>query len=236
MRRLNYFHEALRYYEPLQQVSDYADSSYLFELASCYRAVGLREEAEDCYKQVIDDDTGNHEARMQLAEIRQSSGAIQARYTDSHQGPTTRQHKPGKRMGKSDRKRVPLHSSNIDTTKLPTTSFIRKPPRQPMMEKQQMRDDGEIHSLFLYRQSLTEEARKRDKDCDSEWMATTELLLQDFRDNKVFYPGEKHHRFCGYSKEARAMGSRPKHELDALVARSKSTFGTRLENMVWYLS
>lgn len=226
LRGLGFYQEALRFYEPLQKVSGYDDVSYLFEMASCYRAVGLKPEAESCYQRIIERDTGNYEARIQLSGMRQGGRMTHWEDTHGNHGGSVRQHKSMKRGWDRDAKR----SKKITTTGASSSSMVLAPRpanqsiKQLAVEQEQVQEE-ELRSLFLQRERLKDGATTGDKDGKAEWMAATEALIQGFRDNKVFYPAEKHHKFLGYSKEARAMASRTKHGLYALTEGSRSIFG-----------
>jgi len=226
LRGLEFYHEALRYYEPLQRVSGYDDVAYLFEMASCYTAVGLIPKAENCYQMIIEHDDGNYEARIQLSGMLQGSGMTHRGKTHGNQGGSVRQHKSTKRNWDRDTKR-----SKKITTPRASSSFMLLPPRPAYpsikeleREKEQVRGE-EVHLLFLQRKNWKDNAANGVEDCKAKWMAATKSMVQGFRDNKVFYPVEKHHKFLGYSRAARAMASRPKHELNALTESSRSIFG-----------
>ncbi|KAL8701807.1 MAG: hypothetical protein Q9224_000328 [Gallowayella concinna] len=49
LRDAGIYDEALRYYEPLQQMPDSVDISCYVDMAVCYKAVGLEAEAEECH-------------------------------------------------------------------------------------------------------------------------------------------------------------------------------------------
>lgn len=223
---MEFYHEALEYYEPLLAVSGYDDVSYLFEIASCYSAVGQKLKAESCYQRIIEYDDGNYEARMQLSGVRQGVGLSHTERTEGIQGVSVKQHKAARPRWDRDGKR----SKTTTTLRIPSASSLLAPGpayqliKQLAVEKEQAQEE-EIHSLFLQRESLNDYARDGDEDCKTRWTTITEKLIQGFRDNKVFYPVEKHHRFLGYSKEARAMATRPKHELTALSENSRSILG-----------
>ena len=53
------YHEALRFYEPLQQVAEFADASHFDAMGTCYQALELYNEAEDCYKIVVENESEN---------------------------------------------------------------------------------------------------------------------------------------------------------------------------------
>jgi len=233
LRDLEFYHEALRYYEPLQNVSGYDDVSYLFEMASCYRAVGQKLKAESCYQMIIEYDDSNYEARIQLSGMRQSSGLNHREHTEGNRGISVRQHKSTKRVWDREAKR----SKNITTPQASSSSMLLAPRpayqlnKQLAVEKEQVQEE-EIHSLFLQREKLNDSATNGDEDCKTQWTAATKILVQSFRDNKVFYV-EKHQKFLGYSKEARAMSTRPKHELNALTESSRSIFGIGFKSPLW---
>lgn len=231
LRGLKFYHEALRYYEPLQNVGEYDDVSYLFEMASCYGAVGMKLKAESCYQMIIEHDDGNHEARIQLSGIRGGSGLSHRVYTEGNRGVSVKQHGSAKHSWNRDERRA----KNITTPRASSPSMLLAPRpayqlnKQLAMKKERVQEE-EVHSLFLQRERLNDSAANGNEDCKTKWMAATKTLVQAFRENKVFYPVEKHYKFLGYSKEARALATRPKHELNALAESSGSVFGIVLKD------
>ena len=223
MRR--YFHEALRYYEPVQQTSEYADAAYFMEMATCYKALGLRTEAEDCYKIVVESDEGNPEARRRLSEMCSALGTSSKGASNDDETVSKTQHKARKRVGNKDVKHLKQGKA------LPAWATATLAPRLvPQSAKQSFLEGDEaqeesVNALYLRRQALTEQARHGDESSKTEWMAVTKTLIQGFKENKIFYPFDKHHKFYGYSREARSLAARPKHELDALAEQFKSHLG-----------
>lgn len=221
LRGGGYFQEALRYYEPVQQTGEYADPAYYLEMASCYKAVGLRTEAEDCYKIVIGSDDGNAEARRRLLDMCTELGTSPKGEIISDKVPVTK-HKARKRAGDKDAKQSKKGKV------LPSWATTMLAPRQVAQSAKQISHEREeareedVNALYLRREALTEQARYGDESSKTEWMAITKTLVQGFKDNKVFYPFDKHHKFYGYSREARSLAARPKHELDALADQAKS--------------
>lgn len=61
--------EAIKFYEPLQDVPDALDTAYYNDLAACYVKVGRMTEAEDCYKIVVESNPADWEARVALAKM-----------------------------------------------------------------------------------------------------------------------------------------------------------------------
>ena len=225
LRMKRYFHEALRYYEPVQQISDYADAAYFMEMASCYKVTGLRTEAEDCYKIVVDSDKGNPEARRRLLEMCEESGTSLIGALNFDEAVSVRQRKARKRIGNNDAKQ-PRKNEALQprATTMLAPRLVPQSAKQTSLEKEEAQEE-DVNALFLRRETLTEQYRNGDESTKTEWMAVTKILIQAFKDNKIFYPFDRHHKFYGYSKEARSLAARPKHELDALAEQSKSHLG-----------
>ena len=226
LRRSDRFREALRYYEPLQQVSEYVDASYLFELASCYGAIGLMTEAENCYSQIVHNDGGNYNARLQLAEIRRVSGATGGRYKDGSQGTIIKRHKSRRKIEHREAKHFERSRPTTRHPVQPTSGHVAT-------EKQN--SQTEIHSLYFRYQNLKEKYRNGDVDCKDEWMAAMKSLHKFFINNKVFYPIDKHHKFYGYSKEARALASRLKHDPESLYGMKIERSRQVVDRLIVYL-
>ena len=189
--------------------------------------MGLKAEADNCYNSIKDHDNDNREARTQLVETGRAHGFARHRYVDCHKTTLLKRLKLSRRSGS----RVPKRSKKISEVQSSNTPMLLGPRLLPeaikrqVVEKVQIREE-EIHALFLDRQTLSAEAWRGDEDSREDWMGATKTLLQCFRENKVFYPLDKHHKFYGYSKEARTMASRPKYELDAIREKSESIFRT----------
>lgn len=220
LRELKFYHEALRYYEPLQRLNGYKDTSFYMEMASCYEAIGRKQEAEGCYQRVIELDDGNYEARVKLGEVRQGSDPLRRENPQANKGHLMRpQQSTGDRGEKRQRK--------FKTGQGSTSSILYQSAKRFAEEGNQMHED-KIHSLFLKRENIKNDVEDGNYASKAEWMAATKALVQDFRNNKVFYPAEKHHKFLGYSKEARTMAMKPKHELTPLTDSSTVIYGTSL--------
>lgn len=221
-----YFHDALRYYEPVQQISEYADATYFMEMASCYKQIGLRAEAEDCYKTVVNSDSGNPEARRRLLEMCNESSMSPKGAANVDEVVSVRQHKARKHMRDKDAKQ-PTKATALSSwaTTMLAPRLVPQSAKPITLEDEQSQED-DANGLFLRREALTEQAKNGVESSKTEWMAITKTLIERFKDNKVFYPFDKHHKFYGYSREARSLAARPKHELDALAEQSKSHLGT----------
>ena len=222
LRGRNYYHEALHYYEPLQQVREYTDATYFMEMAACYRAIGLRAEAVECYRTLLELDGKNAQARKELAELNRESGLAHRILPDDDLVPVEEQKKRRRSGDKSSTKPTRATSPTSFTLLAPRPVLPRA--KQLAIEKEQTRE-VDVHALFQRRNNLTEQIGKGNESSKAEWMAVSRMLIKSFRANKVFYRLDRHRKFYDYSAKARNMAASPKHELSALAESSMSSLG-----------
>ena len=219
------FEEALRYYEPLQQITEYVDTPLLMETALCHRATGSMAEAEECYKTILNRDPTSTEARVALWNMaKESEGARRAPKTVQTVASVFKE-KSRKRFGvETSREKRSLDAQRPCPSR-PTTKARPLPRILKLMEpSKESGQKAEVQALYARWKSLGQQRHSNPKD-DAAWYEAARLLLQTFRDNKVFYPIDKNTKFYGYSKEARALANRRKYERDSFVVKSDSVVG-----------
>ena len=208
----HYYHEALRYYEPLQYVSDYEDTSYLSEMASCYRAIGSDSEAVECYQHLIAIDESNLNARVQLSNL-SKNGVLYSQHSSNTKEVTKRAFtKPNKKIDQQP-KRGRSIQNGIPRNKQ------RSVPQRDLVQA------SEAKLLFQHWQILMDHHDDRDTNSNNPWMTCANILIQNFRQNKIFYPVDKHHKFYGYSRKARLLAAKPKHAQDRMTERQGDHHG-----------
>lgn len=227
--------ESLRFYEPLQQLSDYTDASFFMDMAVCYKALNLSAEAEDCYQTVIHNDDDNIEARVQLAKMYEELGMSERAVVYVNEviamGRIEEASKAPKRS-----KRPKTAAATVTEPSAPTTTNASDPSRQQPRSSASHKEAGEkvkedrFHMLYSQMQGLSGGLGHGDEQATAEWMELAKILIQDFRSNKVFYPFDKYMRFFGYSKEARTRALKPKasqavEEMEAMAGRLRISTG-----------
>ena len=216
-----HFSEALRFFEPVQKVSDYTDASYFNGMATCYRALGLYSEAEDCYREILRNDDFNLDIRVQLVKMFEDAGMPDRGfpYTTEIAKITRKEMKP-RRKAKATARGPPVESSpDVPTASdsFGVTSMLEPPPAPKPAKKsasdrriQEMEEYGDLQVLFLEMQVLKEKFHVGDESVELEWMRNAKTLVEDFRKRKVFFPFDKHVKFFGYTPEARMKATRSK--------------------------
>ena len=69
LRDHRYYAPALRFYTALRRSSGTPKNTYFPSMALCFRSLGLLDELEKCYKELIEDNNKNYEALVQLAKL-----------------------------------------------------------------------------------------------------------------------------------------------------------------------
>lgn len=221
LRSKQHFEEALRYYEPLQEVADFVDASLLMETALCHRAVGSRVEAETCYKTILAFDPSSTEARVALWNmVKASENSTDGKANDSPTVPVPRQKSRRVKGARVRREATVLEDSPIPN---PAHSFRALKPNKKAEVTRAARQEAEVQALYSRWRELSH--HRWNKKDTAAWLEAARLLLQTFLDNRVFFPVDKHNKFYGYTREARALANKRKYERDGLTKISDTVLG-----------
>lgn len=225
LREQQHYEEALEFYEPLQKITEYADASFLMELASCYRALGKKIGAEDCYKAIIENDGDDGQAELELAAMQKANEHIQTSVTDAID---TRSDAGQKRTIYHEKRVCRMKDASSTDQPSRLARLARRPTRQTAKRsapKKEQPQEDEIFDLFVRRQSIAEELAGNSEAAEAAWNDASRKLLHAFQENRVFFPSDKHHKFYGYTKEARSLASKPKYQIDLLIDSPPTTIG-----------
>ncbi|KAI9873850.1 MAG: transcription factor TFIIIC subunit tfc4 [Pleopsidium flavum] len=238
LREEGLYHEALRFYEPLQQVKDYTDTSFFIAMAMCYRAIGLVTEAEDCYQTIIEHDEGNVEARVHLAKMFEELGMPEQAFTYVNE--VILLGRQDMEPTKKDRRVAAAAAAAADDSVMPTMlahRISRSGGRRPTnslsaVEKDALErtHDNSIRMLHLRLLGLQEQMLAGNEESTAQWLDAARDLILDFRSIKLFFPWDKYVKFYGYSKEARRKALKPKtseaiDEMEAMAGRLQGSLG-----------
>lgn len=217
--------ESLRFYEPLQQLSEYTDASFFMDMAECYRALGLSAEAKDCYQTVIHNDKDNIEARVQLAKMCEELGMSEQAVEYVHEvialGRVEVASKPPQRS-----RRAKTSGTSVAEPSPPTT-MVSGPIHQQPNDSAGQKEAGEkvkeenFRKVYSQMQVLMGRLRTGDEQATIEWMKLANILIQDFRSNKIFYPVGRYAR----TKALKPKAGRVLEEMDAMAGRLQVSTG-----------
>ena len=197
------------------------DTPVIVETALCYRAVGLLTEAENCYNTILEINPGSTEARIALWNMAKDAERARPASSDVTRIASTTKQKSRKRLdAKIIRKPRELDSRQNSSPGLfqqrQFPRLIKKTETTKVSEQ-----EAELQALYARWKTLDHECCN-DAGKNKAWFEAARLLLQTFKDNKVFYPAEKNIKFYGYSKEARALANRRKYERESFILSSDS--------------
>ncbi|KAI9825411.1 MAG: transcription factor TFIIIC subunit tfc4 [Thelocarpon impressellum] len=222
-------HEALKFYEPLQQVDDYPDAQLYLQMGASYQGLALIDRAEQCYKTIIENDQNNVEARVQLARMCERLGMSEEAFTYANEVLLLTQRGDGARVGT-----VQGSYSQTDAF-LPAsvTSQNRITKKRARLTAEE-REEHEIarkeliQMQYVKLQAVRSEMRRGDDAATEKWMKAAGVLIQEFRSSKVFYPWDKYVKFLGYTAEARKRASKSKSseivmDMEAMAERLQAS-------------
>ncbi|KAI9678836.1 MAG: transcription factor TFIIIC subunit tfc4 [Caeruleum heppii] len=226
LQETDHHYEALKFYEPLQQLDDYTDLQYYFRLANSYRACGNTSQAEQCYKTVVENDETNLDARAQLAQLYDQLGRLEEAFAYASEVLLlTRQ---AEEAQKNTKRRKDAGGAPVTSTFLPLNQAAphkrrQKNPNSLTASERQEQDKAQAEVTYVQYarlQDLRERMQYQDDAATMDWMETAAALIMDFRSVKTFFPFDKYIRFLGWSPEAkkRAMKASKHDDLTAMEA------------------
>lgn len=202
LRLRSLWHEALRFYDPLQQVEEHTDSSYFNDMGLCYRALELYDQAEDCFRIIIKNDKCNTDALFKLATMFENANMPDraAQYVDEiialKRERTQRKRNvrlssgsilstPGKPLGLA----VPASGQAMldpsPARKQARLSAVKRVPNRQLLQAQ-TKDRIQLHYLEL--RAFKEQYESGSIGDRAEWMETAKVLIDEFSKTKAFFP------------------------------------------------
>ncbi|RDW71323.1 hypothetical protein BP6252_07886 [Coleophoma cylindrospora] len=199
------FHkQALDFYEPIQKVPELAVASACVAMGSCYLRVGIPEKAEACFKNAIQLEADNFEARVQLAKFYEGLNQQERAFEYVNEAISLKRPPP-----------IRLHRQQTDVDDI--SSSLEQPTKMPRKPRQRSHLKG--HKRSRSAEWKTEEAyrsenlqrhyttmvvehdkmKSGDESSSRSWMMSASHLIDDFRGCKTFYPWDKYVHFMGYS-------------------------------------
>ena len=234
-----YHSHALRFFEPILENGLDADPHIHHRMATCYQGLGRVDDAENAFQMVLRHDEGNVDARVQLARIYEAQGKPDRAVVYVNEVIALEAKRHREKRAKRRRTGVdPLLPEPADTflppTRAPRASQRRKAShagpdeQQQQQQAEQAREDA-VRMQLTRVEALEEPMQSGDEGATDQWMEAAGVMIEDFRNAKIFYPMDRYIRFLGYSREARARASRPNGTamtvLQALGERLQATLG-----------
>ncbi|KAH8700588.1 hypothetical protein BGW36DRAFT_132126 [Talaromyces proteolyticus] len=227
------FEQALRYYEPLQYTEEYADVSYFLAMGDCAFASGRTKEAEACYLTVVENDSTNLQSRVNLAKLYEELGMKeQALYFVNQAVLLGRGEAGGYRRTRRRDRRLAQLAKEFQGTKDPSArkavpNLSNALSRREAIPEIDADRPGHVRYLYSKMNELRPAMRQGDVNSTEDWLDIADVLLREFRSNRVFYPLQKNMTFLGYSRDA--QGGKKKDtvmdEVQELAGRLQESLG-----------
>ncbi|KAI9668670.1 MAG: transcription factor TFIIIC subunit tfc4 [Trizodia sp. TS-e1964] len=219
--------EALKFYEPLQHVDGFADLNIYFQMAKSYRAVDNTNEAQQCYETILEQDSTNINARVQLAQIYEEQNMPEKAFSYVSEVIAL------SRVDQDSRQN--LKPGVLDLYYTATSQgypFQRRNTIRKSANNESIHLSDEAFILQYNRlQFFAEGMRAEDGQAVIEWMEAARILIDDFRASKVLYP--LRNRTQAFAKEKGKKHSSSKSrtgaffmgDMEAMAKRLKASLG-----------
>lgn len=248
LKEAQLFEDALEYYVPIQQTTEYADVSFYMTMGECCMKLNRLEEAENCYLTVTENDSRNVESRVQLAKLYEGLGMTEQAFKYVNEAVLLeRQETRGRRRRRKDTRLdqlarefksaemnveetsvMPESPSDVAApglTTVSTTAAGRKHVHENEMDR-----TTNIQFLHSKMRQLQPKMNEGNLDAIEDWLDIADALLHDFRSNKVFYPVQRSVIFMGYSRAAQKRAGQYKSkafidEMREMACRLQESLG-----------
>ena len=252
LRSKRLWREALRFYEPLQIVEEYTDLSYYRDLGSCYHSLGMIDEAEECFRVIVENDDDNIAAWIQLATMFENANMPDRAAPYVNKIGALRQRKASRKQ--QHQEKIDLGSTaTIGSTAQPTllsmdaklpsaTVQVRKskekPSKRPAAAKkmEKIQREERVQGLYFELRSLNELVQSGSAEARSKWIDAAEPIINEFKSDKAFFPVDKGAKIHGYPGASGMKYTRSSRVADDTVITTELSFsnGKTLLEVILY--
>lgn len=206
------YDDAMKFYQPVRQFPEEVDAQLLVQMGRCFLRLSEDLKAAQSFKQAIEIDGGDVDARMELARMYEKSKQPEKAFsyvTEIIQvKKTLRPETKLQRLKVSENnQRSATREANLAPRKAAKERALRLA-RAPTSQID--KDDIVLTAEYLqsrYQLLKSEQSAMRDgvEASTLSWMEAARALTEDFRSFKTFYPWDKYIRFLGYSGNVRVQ-------------------------------
>ncbi|KAJ5807796.1 Tetratricopeptide-like helical [Penicillium riverlandense] len=231
--------EALRYYAPIQQTTEYADVGYFMAIAGCCMDLGKVEDAEHYYLIVAGNDATNMESRVQLAKLYESLGMSEQAFKYVNEAVLIGRQESRTRRKRKDTRLEQLamefrmaeagEALKTPGLKAPSTTLTTLTAGRGQAGMGEGSRTEDIQFLYSKMQQLEPRIKEGAAEAIEDWLDIADALLRDFRSNRIFYPMLRSITFQGYSVDAHKKGKSKSRmmmdEMQEMAGRLQESLG-----------
>ena len=204
LRLQNKNREAIRFLDPLRSAEVTFDEELRMDIAHCYKGLGLNLQAKASYEAIINSNPDFTRARvalsnmapgLRLKEVERSAEVINVSGVRRAVSARGRGNRSYRKASQNSEKTSEVHQ------------LYSKRPAQPHARASDQA--AETQALYARYKALSLQKDRNDGHIEA-WFEVTKLLLQVFRDNKVFFPADRSQPFRGYVQGAQLSTQSPK--------------------------
>ncbi|KAL4078076.1 hypothetical protein J3A83DRAFT_4356769 [Scleroderma citrinum] len=184
----------------------------LLQVASCRRMQGDLREASEVYKQVIDADPYNNDAKMKLAELYEIMDEPRKALELVYQVIDSRKRRPNQSGDSSIGRNTPQPGASLFDEKTPMKhkgKTVNKQGRLSLAELKSLEEEREKEVVLGYKRVLELWPRilgdNADEQAEREWLLEAEKLVEMFRETRNLFLTTKNYDFRGMFPRRRAQ-------------------------------
>ena len=198
------------------------DAGFHTDVAACYHALGMNSEAAECYRIVVEHHPRKIEMRMQLVKSLEATGAADEAYkyinnvdfgeSQEYSTHSAQEVQQSRSLPNSIADHILQERSKPSHFSMLATGLSRKSHTKPIpaVKLRQQGLEDNLTAIMMQMRAAQDYLSDVWSSGSDEWMKAARILINDFKNKQIFYPLDKHMRFYGYTKEARAKSMKPK--------------------------
>ena len=234
-------------------LEEYTDLSYYNDLGSCYRSLAMIDEAEECFRVIVENDDENIAAWIQLATMFENANMPDRAASYVNKIGALRRGKASQKQRHQDTAdSVPIATiSSVaelmllsrDPELLTTRGQVSKPKEKlsktPLAAKKMERIQREerVQGLYFELRSLKELVESGSAEARSKWISTAEPIINEFKSNKAFFAADRGAKIPGYPGPSKTRKTKYSQVADGTAMStevSANSNGKKLLNVILY--
>ncbi|KAL2868802.1 tetratricopeptide repeat protein [Aspergillus lucknowensis] len=218
--------EALRFYTPIQNTSEYADVSFFMAMGDCCRLLNKVEDAENCYLTVSEYDPRNIESRVRLAKLYESIGMTEQalKYVNDAVLLGRQETRTNRRRKDTRLEELAREFRTVDISADAGLAAVLGNKSGVAGESERTENMQFLYSKLL---QLEPKLQAGDQGATEDWLDIADALLREFRSNRAFYPLQRNVVFLGYNNKS---GKRTLlDEMQEMASRLQESLGNTEE-------
>ncbi len=237
---MNFYQEALNFYQDLKNLSKEIDGSLLVQIGKCFLHVQDDQQAEEYFQRAVQIDVEDIDARIELARMYERMDKPEQAFHHPNEVLLLRRRQDPRTSRRLLEETEGRDIENVSIA-IKKSTRRRNRPRQGQKRLTQASQAEHLQSQYFILRKESEAMRTGDAASVDAWIDAARDLTDYFRGFKTFFPIDKYIKFLGYSGGSRveaetsldldltAMAERLSRGLSSPISHLQTTDHFRLD-------